>query len=416
MSEQWTTRLQQRMAALYRYTQAMENGDVETISAVLSEAEQDRVLERMILEMNEGYQIEDRTVVHADDIETVQSMLREMTPTLPLIPAIKDQSIQSKNLAKSSARKNQKNQAVPQNESVIPGHEQKRLSIKKLIRSRYSWFAVAAAILLILISFPATNVLADKFLALFRVQQFQPVNIDSQQSAQTLFTTLQNIGDLQPQQSNTEGNRQNLTQAEAEKIIGYHVLLPNHLPAGVSGTQNITVMGGEQVTYTFDAAKARAYLSKNGQSSVAIPTVLVGASYTITVPPSVNVSYSSCPLGKAGCQQSKSFFIHEVAGPTVASNGNASITQLRDFLLSLPNLSTSARELLKHLDEQTGTIPVPIPPQASAEQVTIHGTSGLLLTSSNMSAAIWETQGIVHILALGTSDKAQVLDAVNSLA
>ena len=412
MSEPWTTRLEQRMMALYRYTRAMESGDMETMSAVLGEAEQDRVLERMILEVNEGYQIEDRTVAHADDIETVQSMLREMTPTLPIIPAIKDQSIRSKSATKKSTTKTQK--ADPQ-ENVIPRQTQKRIPIKKLMRSRYTWFAVAAAILLILVSFPATNVLADKFLDLFRVQQFQPVNIDSQQSAQTLFTTLQNIGDVQHQPWNSDGNRQNLTKAQAEKIIGYHVLLPDRLPAGVSGTQNIAVVGGDQVTYTFDAAKARAYLAKHGQSSIAVPTALDGASYTITVPPSVNVSYSSCPQGRMGCQQSKSFFIHEVADPTVQGNKNASISQLRDFLLSLPSLSTSARELVKHLDERTGTLPVPIPPQASAEQVTVQGTSGLLLKSNNMSAAIWETQGIVYILALGTGDQTQVLDTANSL-
>lgn len=299
-----------------------------------------------------------------------------------------------------------------QQESTVqtPG----RLFVKKWMRSRYSWLAVAAVFLVIFISLPATNVLADQFLALFRVQQFQPVSIDSQQSARTLFTTLQNIGDLQTQQHSSSSNRQNLTQAQAEKILGYHVLLPSRLPAGVSNSQNITVVGGDQVTYTFNTAKAKAYLAKNGQSSVAIPANLDGASYTITIAPSVNVSYSSCPQNKEGCKQP--FFIHEVASPSVQSNGNASITQLRDFLLFLPNLSTSARELLKDLDEKTGTIPVPIPPQASAEQVTLRGTSGLLLKSNNMSAAIWETQGIVYTLTLDTSDRTQLLDAVNSLA
>ena len=419
MSDQWTSRLQQRMAALYRYTRAMECRDAETMSAVLYEAEHDRVLERMILEVNEGYQIEDRTVVHPDDIETVQHMLREMMPVSLVVPDAPDARNQNQPAhpatvphTPSTTTKTQQKETVTIEPVQTPG----RMFIKKLARSRYSWLVVAAAILLILLSLPATNVLADQFLALFRVQQFQPVSIDSQQSAQTLFTTLQNIGDLQSQQHNSSGNRQNLTEAQAEQILGYHVLLPSQLPAGVSGTQNITVVGGDQVTYTFNTAKAKAYLAKNGQSAIAIPANLAGASYTITVAPSVNVSYSSCPQNKEGCQQGKPFFIHEVAGPSVQSNGNASITQLRDFLLSLPNLPASARDLLKHLDEKTGTIPVPIPPQASAEQTTIRGTSGLLLKSNNMSAAIWETQGVVYILALGTGDKTQLLNAVNSLA
>ncbi|MBA2680197.1 MAG: hypothetical protein H0U76_17595 [Ktedonobacteraceae bacterium] len=411
MSEQWTSCLQKRTTALYRYTRAMDCQDAETISKVLSQAEHDPVLERMLLEVNEGYQIEDRTVAHSYDVEAVQHMLREMMPTLLTTPDALQQNQPIRFTPTSGTPSTPKSQQK-ENEIQRPG----RLFIKKWLRSRYSWLAIAAVFMVILISLPTTNVLADQFLALFRVQQFQPVSIDSQQSVETLLTTLQNIGDIQAQQRSSSSNQQNLTQAQAEKILGYHVLLPSHLPAGVSTTQNIAVVGGDQVTYTFNAAKAKTYLAKNGQSSVAIPTNLDGASYTITVAPSVNVSYSSCPQNKEGCKQDKTFFVHEVADPSFQGNGNASITQLRDFLLSLPNLSPSARELLKHLDEKTGTIPVPIPPQASAEQVTLRGTSGLLLKSNNMSAAIWETQGIVYTLVLGTGDRTQLLDAVNSLA
>jgi hypothetical protein len=406
MSEQWTSCLQQRMKALYRYTRAMDCMDAETISKVLSEARYDPVLERMLLEVNEGYQIEDRTVVHPDDVEIVQHMLREMMPVLLTTPAVLQQNRPADPTSKTPSPTK-----ISQKEGEV--QTARRLFSKKWLRSRYSWLAIAAVFLVVFISLPATNVLADQFLSLFRVQQFQPVSIDSQQSAGTLFTTLQNIGDLQAQQHSSSGNRQNLTQAQAEKILGYHVLLPSHLPAGVSNTQDITVVGGDQVTYTFNTAKAKAYLVKNGQSSVTIPANLNGASYTITIAPSVDVSYSSCPQNKEGCKQP--FSIHEVAGPSVQSNGDASITQLRDFLLSLPGLSPSARELLKDLDEKTGTIPVPIPPQASAEQTTLRGTSGLLLKSNNMSAAIWETQGIVYTLILDTGDRTQLLDAVNSL-
>ncbi|GAC1474619.1 MAG: hypothetical protein PVS3B1_35070 [Ktedonobacteraceae bacterium] len=405
----------------------MEREDAETVSAVLYEAERDRVLERMIMEANEGYQIEDRTVAHADDIETVQHMLYTMMPVTPLAPTTTtdhERSDTSPNPHKlSSTRtfstssretrgtKDTKNATLLDRVQTLGSGP-----IKKWMRSRYSWLAALAAALLILISMPATGALADQFLALFRVQQFQPVSIDSQQSAQTLFTALQNIGDVQQQEHNTGGDRQNLTRAEAEKILGYHVLLPDHLPAGVSNTQSISISGGNRVTYTFNATKARAYLAKHGQGSLTVPAALDGASYTITVAPSVSVRYSSCPEKKDTCQQETLFFLQEVSDPSVQSNGNASLTQLRDFLLSLPDLSPSARELLKHLDEKTGTIPVPIPPQASAEQVTIRGTSGLLVRSNAMSMAIWEMQGTIYTLAIGTSDKAQLLDAVNSLA
>src|SRR5262249_52745953 len=56
-------------------TNAMERGDTDIMAVVLEEAQHDSVLERMILEVNEVYQIEDRTVVHPDDVATAQEML-----------------------------------------------------------------------------------------------------------------------------------------------------------------------------------------------------------------------------------------------------------------------------------------------------------------------------------------------------
>jgi hypothetical protein len=44
-----------REKALYRYSSALEHGDFEAVSVVLGEAEQDAVLERMLLEINEVY-------------------------------------------------------------------------------------------------------------------------------------------------------------------------------------------------------------------------------------------------------------------------------------------------------------------------------------------------------------------------
>jgi len=416
MNEPWTTRLQQRTMALYRYMRAMEYGDADTMSAVLYEAEHDRVLERMILETNEVYQIEDRTVAHVDDIETVQLMLVDMMPVLLSTPTTTSQPQPEPSFSTLSSHPTHSLHTTTTQKKERPTHIPIPQPIKKIVTSRYSWLVAVAATLLILITLPATSALADQFLALFRVQQLQPVSIDSQESIHALFTTLQNIGDLKPQQNKVNSNHQNLTQSAAEKIVGYHILLPSYLPSGVSNTRHITVTNSSTATYTFNASKAKAYLAKHGQGSVAIPAQLNGTSYTFSMASSVNVRYTACNSDKVHCQQGPAFFINEIASPSIQSNGTASITQLRDFLLSLPNLSPSTHELLRHIDERTGTIPVPIPPQASSEQITIHGVPALLLKSNNTSVVIWETQGIMYSAFLGSSDKTQLLDAVNSLA
>lgn len=47
-----------REKALYRYSSALDRGDFEGVSAVLEQAEQDAVMERMLLEVNEVYRAE----------------------------------------------------------------------------------------------------------------------------------------------------------------------------------------------------------------------------------------------------------------------------------------------------------------------------------------------------------------------
>lgn len=60
MNRQESERARQieREKALYRYSSALERGDFEAVAAVLQEAEQDPLLERQLLEMNQAYQAE----------------------------------------------------------------------------------------------------------------------------------------------------------------------------------------------------------------------------------------------------------------------------------------------------------------------------------------------------------------------
>jgi outer membrane protein assembly factor BamB len=51
--------MRQRLKALQRYMQALENGDLDTLAHVLREAEHDRVLEQMVLEMHASEQESD---------------------------------------------------------------------------------------------------------------------------------------------------------------------------------------------------------------------------------------------------------------------------------------------------------------------------------------------------------------------
>jgi hypothetical protein len=107
----------------------------------------------------------------------------------------------------------------------------------------------------------------------------------------------------------------------------------------------------------------------------------------------------------------------EIPAPTIDSTGKASINDLRDFMLSLPHLPVPIRELLSHVDVQSGTVPVPMPPQADSQHVTVRGAQGVLMSDQSLGESIlrWQTHNMVYVITAHDSNRAQLLAAANSL-
>src|SRR5438876_8835501 len=138
MNEQLTPGMQRRVQELQRYLCAMETGDVNTLCTVLSEAEHDHELERMILEVNAFYQDEDSTTASPADVALAQQLLLNALSTI----RTEEISVQSLNeqVVSPSTRK-----ATTQ---VLPA---KKLTPQKWYRTRRNRIVAAvAAVLLVL--------------------------------------------------------------------------------------------------------------------------------------------------------------------------------------------------------------------------------------------------------------------------
>jgi hypothetical protein len=295
-------------------------------------------------------------------------------------------------------------------------------------RNRW-WIAAAAAVLIALLVLPNAGALANQFLALFSVQKFQPVSVNPQTFRYGVGEDLQSFGDVSLNSSNLN-SISHPTQAQVEQDLNFKLLLPGHLPPGVGKTVQFTLVDSADGTFTFNAAKARAYLAQTGQGSVSIPSRLDGATFTITLAPGVIINYgnqcqrqdqsatgSSSSAAALGCSGGKPFYIGEIPSPVIRATGKASLEDLRNFVLSLPKLSSGARALLQDVNLSSGVVPLPIPPQVQAQQVMTHGAQGVLMTDSSLSlgAVIWQTRGIIYMVAGSTSDSTQLLDSANSL-
>jgi len=414
MNEQTKAQIHQHVQALYRYSNALEHGDGETVSAVLEEASQDQALERMILEFNEVYQIEDRAIVHPDDVAIAREMLldvfaevRSEQAPATLVPAI------SKG----------KEQTQQRQLGVAPAHPvaTRRQDARKWQRSRPAALVAVALLAVLLIS--TLSAFAPQLLALFRPQQFTAVSSTAFQDPGALVNGLDSF--LRQFGDNTTANYTSksltgptLSQSAAEQQAHFHIQLPSVLPAGAGHTPLFAVTPADQETFTFNATKARAYLQKTGQTGVSLPTQLDGASFEISLASGVIVTYSTgCTQvnGKQQCSGGTPTTVTEVPDPTIQAAGGASLNDLRGFLLSLPKLPATIRTLLQHADVDNGIVPVPLPARASSEQTTIHGARALLVTLSGNAGIIWEAQNIVYILLAANTSSTQIQAVANSL-
>lgn len=70
-----------RERLIFRYLNALEHGDLETIGTILSEAEKDTNLERLILEVNEIYILEQQNATDAQSDALVRELVFSHLPS-----------------------------------------------------------------------------------------------------------------------------------------------------------------------------------------------------------------------------------------------------------------------------------------------------------------------------------------------
>lgn len=413
MNEQEKARAQQRVQALYRYTSAMEQGQGEEVSAVLAQAREDATLERMVLELNEVYQIEDRAVVHADDVALAHEML------LDVFAGSKTTTGESAANLDVGVK-----EAQPSTEPVLLATRQ-RASVPARIRPRWRSRAAAlvAVALLAILLVPVLSAFAPQFLAQFRPQQFTAISAnafrDPNGVIRSLDALLQQVGDNTTQNyTSKQLSGPTLDRAAAEKQVHFHIQLPATLPDGAGHTPQFILSPGDQESFTFNATKARAYLQATGQTSIAVPAQLDKATFKAILNPGVIVSYyQQCTQagGKMNCSGGTPFLVTEIPDPTLQAESSSSLSALRDFLLALPKLPAETRALLQKVDINSGVVPVPLPTGASSAQVTVKGSPALLITLSNKSGIIWEAQNVVYIILSDNASGQRIQASANSL-
>jgi len=199
----------------------------------------------------------------------------------------------------------------------------------------------------------------------------------------------------------------------ASNLSGMKVLVPSSIPSGVPSAVTFNVSPGATASFTFSAAKATAWASTTGKILPTMPQRVDGSTIDVAVGATVVATYGACANG---CSAIPQLVIGQMVAPRITSTG-ANLTELEDYVFSLPGVSPQLATELRSIGDPTSTLPIPIPSSfAHADPVTVQGVHGEAIGDDTGigSLVVWEKDGMVYAVG-GTLPLSQVESIANSL-
>jgi hypothetical protein len=286
-------------------------------------------------------------------------------------------------------------------------------------RTRVAAAALVAALVLTgLVGTPAGRAAASSFLAQFRSQRFQALNVSPDQATQVdrvlagladtgVFTgaALRDTGLGEPQVA--------ADRAEAARLAGFAVPVvdPAALPSGVDRTpRRLLVSPAREVRLTFDRDRALDYLRRHGRPDAQLPERYDGTRLVIGVPAAVVQVFS----GRDGAP---ALMVGKAGTLALTTEGGASLEELREVVLGLPGLPAELVTQLRGIGDWRNTLPLPVPTdQVRSSPTTVGGAEALAFADTNdrLHAVVWHRDGhIWGVAGMVGTDEAR--DVANSL-
>jgi hypothetical protein len=194
---------------------------------------------------------------------------------------------------------------------------------------------------------------------------------------------------------------------EAARRTGLSVKQPDPatVPDGLAKDPKISVRPVVEHRFTLERQKARAYLDSIGRKDVAVPEKLDGATLIVKTPATVFLHYE-----KPGSTSDLGLGIVQAGELTAGVEGMASLEEMREFLLDLPDLPPDLVRQLRGIKDWRNTLPIPVPVDTMKWQSTrVGGAEGFLLTETGGvgQAIIWQANGGTYGVVGAEADEIQ---------
>jgi len=280
-----------------------------------------------------------------------------------------------------------------------------RGGIVHLSLPRVKWLAAAAAAVIVATTLTLTGV-AESLLQIFEAKQFAGVTV--------VPTDLQTLSQLTAYGTITWSAQPSPHEVASLAAATTESGLPAvsvTLPAGVGTTARYGVVDRTTAKFVFDATKAQQSAATIGRTAPPMPARIDGSTLVFGGGPAIVQTYGDVQ-GASG----PTVVVIVSRPPTVSSDG-VTVSELRSYLLSLPDVSAELAAQIRAIGDPATTLPVPIPMgQAASKSVGVHGTTGLFVGDSTGlgSGVIWQQNGLVYLVG-GTLTEAQTMAVANSL-
>lgn len=275
--------------------------------------------------------------------------------------------------------------------------------------------AVAAAVLLVLIFTPLGS-RALQFLTIFEPQQFAPVAITDRDARQMrLVPYLRTLGTLRSQRS---PERQVPDLVAARDLVDFSPRALPSVPPALRNPVRYTVLPPSVVTFTFSAAKTRAYELRDHRALPPMPPGLDGTIVRVETGWALVTTYGNIPkdFRSAGHRFAEALVFAQARVPRATSTG-ASVATLENYLLSMPNMPPDVSQQLRAIIDPQTTLPVPFRiDRQQATTVDVDGVRGLAIGDQTGlgSSVMWQKSGIIYFIA-GPLKQSDILDLANTL-
>lgn len=296
-----------------------------------------------------------------------------------------------------------------------------------------AWSSAAlAAMIVALVTFAPARSVAQRVLAMLRVQKIAvvPVNLPSTPGPDTVATIRRLISDrivvtLSPGKPQAAANA-----SEASQMAGF----PVRVLSGAPGAPKFAVAGEQAFVMTLDKDRLQEILNEMGHPDLQIPDSVNGKTIAVHIPKAVFARYGNCPDRGMGGRTSRSpgqapdaqsasncMVMVQAPSPIVSVPPDLNVSQLAEVGLEATGMNPEEADAFCQTVDWTSTLVIPIPSRASSyEKTEVDGAEGALITSHSRNghpahySLIWVKKGMLYSL-IGSGDPANAVAMAESL-